>query len=287
MSSSPVSGYALRLAHRLRVRTEESRPFESLADLLGLTARTLARRDTWSGPTAAAMFLLGEASAGEVRALAEQLLHEQERESRSVLSLLSAEVADAPRGMTFAQALDRPIVWVYWATSARAGPDETLRLARDEGIVCRPLLENAGEVHDYLYAIRRGDTVLLAHDGEPQAWLEIVEGDEPPVGLWSGAHPALARGGSFPGVNLLPRVFRFIRSDGVLGTLLGGENHQYRRFDGKLARQKGLPFFSALAVRGVQQETAKLPSRGAFDGRGRGQRSRMTRYRRSPEAAEP
>jgi hypothetical protein len=281
MASLPVSGLALRIGHRLRMRLGES--FEPLADLLGLQPRTLAHVETWSGPTAAAMLLLAEAPAARVPSLAETLLLVHGRSASAVVASLAAEVRDASPRMTFAEALDRPVEWVYWATSARADPEETLRLAAEEGIVCRPLLENVDEVHGYLYAVRPGDRVLLTHDGTPLSWLEVVEGDEPPPRLWSLEHTTLKRGA--PNLaTLLPHVFRFVPLASRLGTRLASGDHPYKLFDGQPVGRKQSGWFSALAVRIVQH---KLPRAADFAGRGRGHRSRMTRYRRSLEAAEP
>jgi len=284
MESLPpyVSGPALRFGHRLRMRLGES--FEPLADLLGLKPRTLAHVETWSGPTATAMLLLAKTPAAKVPALAKTLLREHGRSASNVVSLLAAEVAGARPRMTFAEALDRRVAWIYWATSARANRTETLDLARDEGIVCRPLLENADEVHGYLYAIRRRDRVLLVHDGAPVSWLEVVEGDEPPPNLWSGEHATLKRGEPINLATLLPRVFRFVPLVSPLGARLASGEHPYRLFDGQPVGRMKSGWFSALAVRKMQ---VKIPKPGDFEGRGRGQRSRMTRYRRSPEAAEP
>ena len=285
MASLPVSGPALRFGHRLRVRLGGS--FQPLADLLGLKPRTLAHVETWSGPTATAMLLLAESPAVRVPELAERLLREHGRTGPNVAAMLATEVEGAGPRTTFGDLLDKPIDWVYWATSERASKDETLHLAHADGIVCRPLLESGGEIHGYLYAIRPHDRVLLAYDDEPCSWLEVVAvaaKGGPPEALSSREHPTLMGAEAFDFSTLLPPVFRFIRLASPLGERLATGAHPYRLFDDQPAGRKQSGWFSALAVREMQR---KLPRADDFEARGRGQRSRMTRYQHRDLSAAP
>lgn len=295
---APVCAPALQLGHRLRILLGGS--YGPLAAVLGASTRTLTRVETWSGPSAAALLLLTEAEARAVPTLARTLvdahldavvasrpsarkLKEARSDAAKALDVLTDEFGRAPAGQTLRELLEEPLDWVYWATSARADAEETCRLAREDGVVCRPLLENEkNEVHGYLFAIRPGDRVLLAHDRRPLAWLEVVEGDAPPPNLHSERREGLGKDDPNRLVPLLPHVFRFVSARSPLGARLAGGLHPYRLFDGRLpgdgteSAGRRTEWFSALAVREMHSE---VPAELELEGRDGGYRSRMTRYR--------
>jgi DNA-binding XRE family transcriptional regulator len=170
--------------------------------------------------------------------------------------------------------------WVYWATRDRANPGETLALARDHGIICRPVFyaprtgERDGERRDvqpYLLRLRPGDEVLLCHDAVPQAWFRLVEGDATPPDLHADAP---VRDSDWLQASL-PRVFKFVPLRSALGKRLAGSG--YRLHDGsEVGPRARVRFFSALAV--------EANDRSIFDARPRprrqGIRFTMTPYER-------
>jgi DNA-binding XRE family transcriptional regulator len=145
----------------------------------------------------------------------------------------------------------RPDTWVYWATSARAGSDETRKLADEAGVICRPLLSarpqaQKGRPTDfgYLEKIRPGDRILLCHDGEPQAWYRLHRSARP-------------KGSKEPKHALAP-VFRFIPLSSGLGKRLSTSG--YRLHDGTLPVERSSGWFSALCV---SREADRLVERPA------------------------
>ena len=272
-------GPPLQFGHRLRVLLDGSP--EALASLLGVSTRTLSRVEAWSGPLASALVLLAEVPSGRAVEVAATLraLHGQQQPNAPGVDALAEELAEVPRLATVGQLVARPMDWVYWATSARAGADKTKLLAAEYGFICRPLLETAEapEVHPYLFALRAGDRVLLAHDRKPAAWFLLTEGQEPPADLTTAEHERLApRVSGLRMIELLPRVFRYIARASNVGEELARE--QYRLFDNSPAAQRKRGWFSGLSVRPLPREA--LPGDDELESRGRGQRARMTRLKR-------
>ncbi len=261
---TPVTTSPSALCRRLRTTLGFSQ--EELGWLLGVGERTVLRLEMEEpgamNPTLLRLlFVLGETRLEDVEGVFRHCL----------LQGSDAEAASSDREATFSRAMmrlrglelapglrlkdARVSRWVYWATGARADAEETLALARDEGVICRPL---TGSSFGSLEQVLPGDHVLLCHDGEPQGWFELLRtSDELPEGS--------AREG-------LPPVFRVTPVSGALGRRLakGG----YPLWNGAPATGAKRAFFTSLAVRAVRRPLqAPAP-------RGRGIRDTITAFGR-------
>lgn len=249
-SLPPLSLLARRLRTTLGLNQAE------LGWLLGVGERTVLRLE--AGEAAALDPVLGRLlwAVGETR------LEDAEGALRQLLLEADGRPAGVDREETFARALSRlralgasPALrlkdarvsrWVYWATGARADAQETLALARDEGVICRPL---GPTLPGYVAQLQPGDRVLLCHNGEPLGWFELEQIEEMlPVAT--------------------PPVFRLVAATSRLGKRLARDN--YPLWNGRAPRGHETERFSALAVRAVR-EPLRTPAP-----RGRGIRDTMT-----------
>jgi transcriptional regulator with XRE-family HTH domain len=204
--------------------------------------------------------VLGEARVEDVEPLLRGLLTggpDAEHERREALGLALGRVRALAGGAALRLKDLRVWRWVYWATGARADADETLRLAREDGVICRQLRDptrppRADSACDYPYLeqLRAGDQVLLCHDQVPQAWFELV------------AMPSAPR-------PVPSAVVRFVKSDSRLGERLA--KARYRLFDGAEPGRK-VSDFSCLAVKPIAL-AVEVPTP-----RGRGVRDTMTAF---------
>lgn len=286
---------AARLRALLGLGTSE------LAQVLGVEPRTMSRMETWSGSLLTAVRSLAEVSVKRVPALLIELatLHSQRASDPADPASLAALGAKASAALeeTSASAeqdapilldlLARPLPWIYWATSARAGDTKTRELADRDGLIVRPLLQRGTasktELHPYLLALRPGDEVLLCHDANPVAWYVLERCDD-------GALADLARQQlhrfrpssshrSIDLVDALPSVFRRIDLGSPLGRQLASLG--YMLFDGsKPPKGAAAGWFSALGVSPLTERS--IPSPPEFSRRPAGERARMTRFRRPP-----
>jgi DNA-binding XRE family transcriptional regulator len=154
-------------------------------------------------------------------------------------------LARRPRGMK----------WTYWATGAKADADETLTLACNSGIICRPLRSSAGIVPDYLTRLSPGDEILLCHNGLPRAWFTLRRA------------PLLGVRAPVPN---LPPVFRLVPCKSSLGKDLASLD--YSNKDGNDPSTSDAPF-SCLSVAHLRPARGERPK-----SRQRGNRDAMTPY---------
>ncbi len=135
--------------------------------------------------------------------------------------------------------------WVYWATGARAAADETLALARDEGLICRPVSPLAA----YLPTLAVGDLILLCHNATPLGWFRLRKE---------------------AAIDGLPPVFRLVDTGSALGQRLA--KGDYRLSDGALPSKDRGGYFSCLSVDPTGDPLESPTSRG------RGIRDTMTPF---------
>ena len=161
--------------------------------------------------------------------------------------------------------------WVYWATSERADAAGTLDLAREHGVICRPLFDSLGRPNDYLAHLKPNDLLLLYHDEAAQGWFRLAEIE--------GVAPRAVVSASGERAQDLHRlvqsgVVRFVRRGDPLGKLLAQPEWGYRLFDNRPAESSPpSAYFSCLSV-------TKEPSKpsGAPQRRRPGERARITPY---------
>lgn len=293
-ATSPAS--VIHLATRLRALLGLSTA--DLALVLGVEARTLSRMETWSGSLLTAIRALAEASPEGAPSFLVELatLHSQrafdppDPAERAAIGAKAGAALAEVGGLQEARLLDlceRPLPWIYWATSARAGDTTTRELADRDGLIVRPLLQQGTasktELHGYLLALRPGDEVLLCHDATPVAWYRLERSED-------GALIDLARQRlqrlrpsaserSIDLVDALPPVFRHIDLASPLGKQLA--SLRYRLFDNTEPKGKAAAgWFSGLGVSPLGDR--EVPSSDQFSRRPAGERARMTRFRRPP-----
>ncbi|MCM2332329.1 MAG: helix-turn-helix domain-containing protein [Anaeromyxobacteraceae bacterium] len=284
----------VRFAARLRAVLGLSS--EELAAAIGVDARTINRTETWSGPVLTSIELIRrlqrDTAPSQLVALAE--LHARRSGDPAdpawldalATRLHEATAVEARDGgdLSIGALCDRPAAWIYWATSARADDGATRRLADEEGLIVRPLLQRGtrgqGELHAYLLALRPGDEVLLCHDARPIAWYRLKERADAQVTALARAQ--LRRSDSATRIELaeaLPPVFRAVARDTVLGGRL--TDLGYRLFDNAEPPRSGAAsWFTGLAVRPAGD--LPVPTQHEFTRRPPGERARITRFRRRP-----
>lgn len=290
-----------------------------LALVVGVDARTLTRMETWSGSLLTAIRTLAETSKERAPGLVVELasLHARRNpdppdpaELASLGKRAEAALGEFGAGASSALLLElcaKPLPWIYWATSARAGDTTTRDLADHDGLIVRPLLQGevkkkekkSLELHSYLLALRPGDSVLLCHDATPVAWYELQPSDDQALTELarqrlrhrSGSDQSketLKRAATNPAsssrylelVDALPAVFRHVELASLLGKRLAANG--YHLVDNSPATARTVSgWFSGLCVAPLPEEP--VPSLDDFARRPAGERARMTRFRRPPK----
>lgn len=69
--------------------------------------------------------------------------------------------------------------WIYFASLAKAGEQDTLRLARSHGLLIRAPRNSVGAAIAGVKHVLPGDQILICYSGVPKLWVTVLEPSYP------------------------------------------------------------------------------------------------------------